>query len=320
MRIYTWEEYLSEDVIELFEEQTGHSITQIYFENEQLRDEVITTDRALAYDLFIMDGYTLNAYSAAGMAKNLSSVSIPNLKHINQIASSVCGDWGVPYSWGTMGIGYRESLITQPVTSWSQVFSLSKKGTNIVIPSDDLDTVGFALLSLGLNPMTNDENELRQAYKLLANSKKDILAFRSAVGYSLEMMATSSMEMAVMYSGETYTIREATGQDDWHYVVPQEGTLMWYECFAVPSEKPLSDATIAFLNFINEPKIAAMNAEDLWIATANESALNFVSDEYLNDRELFPETEVLDRSFQYTRLDQVSSKTRARMISALNNK
>ena len=69
--------------------------------------------------------------------------------------------------------------------------------------------------------------------------------------------------------------------------LPQEGTLIWYECFASVSQKPLSVASVAFLNFINRADVAAKNAEDVWYATANKAAMDLMSEEYLEDHELF---------------------------------
>ncbi|MDV7104665.1 spermidine/putrescine ABC transporter substrate-binding protein [Vibrio sp. TH_r3] len=319
IQIYTWEEYISDQVIAQFEKETGHKVTQIYFDNEQLRDEVITTDRALAYDLFIIDAYTLDSYQSHGAAKNLSKDLIYNKQHMDVDSLSSCGDWGVPYSWGTIGIGYRTSRIDIPITSWSQVFSLSENGTKVVMPSDDIDTIATALLSLGYDPMSNDEDKLKQAYSLLSNNKNNILEFRTALGYALEMQENSEMETAVIYSGETYTLSQITKQEDWTYVVPDEGTILWYECFAAPADKPLSTATIEFLNFINRPEIAAKNAEDIWLATTNKSALNYVSQEYLEDKELFPDPTILARSYHYTGLNDDSMKIRARIMSVLNN-
>jgi spermidine/putrescine-binding protein len=320
VKIYTWEEYISDDVISQFEEDTGHKVTQVYFENEQLRDEVVTTERVLAYDLFIIDSFTLNLYASTGFAKNLKEINFPNSKHIDKDATNICGEWGAPYSWGTMGIGYRESRFEEPLHSWAQIFSLAQQGKKFVILSDDVDTVSIALLSLGLDPFTNNDNQLKQAFKVLSDAKKDILQFRAPAGYALEMKQESKMDAAVIYSGETYTLSEATGQDDWVYSVPDEGTLVWYECFAAPGGKTMSAAAMAFLNFINEPEIAAQNAEDIWLATTNKSALDYVSEEYLMDEELFPTNPGAKKRYYYSSLSADALSVRTKIMSVLHKK
>lgn len=318
VRIYNWEEYISDDVIAQFEEKTGHKVTQIYFENEQLRDEVVTTERVLAYDLFMIDSYTLNLYTSTGFAKNLKGTDLPNNQHIDKEASDICGEYGVPYSWGTIGIGYRESRFDEPIHSWSQVFSLAKQGHKFVIPSDDVDTIAVALLSLGFDPMTNNESELKQAFNVLSNAEKDILAFRSPVGYALENKDQSMMDAAVIYSGDTYTLSDITGQEDWVYTVPDEGTLVWYDCLSAPGGKTMSAATIAFLNFINEPEIAAQNAEDIWLGTTNNTALDYVSDEYLEDNDIFPINDGSKPRYHYSQLADDTMSLRTRIMSVVH--
>ncbi|WP_428775146.1 polyamine ABC transporter substrate-binding protein [Vibrio sp.] len=320
VKIYTWEEYFSEDVIAEFEEQTGHQIKQIYFDSEKLRDEVVTTERVNAYDLFVMDGYSLNAYSTIGLAKNLTRIKLENGKNIDPIAIQNCGEYGIPYSWGTMGIAYRETRFPEGISSWSEIFErAAANSANLIMPLDDIDTIAVALLGLGYDPMSNDENQLKQAYQALLNIKPNVIDFRTAPGYVLEKRKQSEIDLAVLYTGETYLISEATGQDDWRYVVPEEGTLIWYECFAAPADKPLSQATLSFLDFINRPEIAARNAEEVWLATTNKTALSLVSKEYLDDVEINPKLSNDQKSYYYQGIENPAMKKRARIVSILGN-
>lgn len=319
LKIYIWEDYLSTDVIKRFQQQTGHTVKQIFFENEMLRDEVIISGRADTFDLFIIDSYTLGIYAQRGLINEFSVPPFPNFNHMEDQAVKVCGSVGIPYSWGTIGIGYRETQVPNHLNSWMDILrGLKQPYKNLIIPNDDIDTVAVALLALGLNPMTNDTNELKQAYQLLNESKEHVISYRTGVGYALEKRSTSDMDIAVIYSGETFTIAQATGQDDWIYTIPKEGTLLWYECFASVSSKPFSDAALSFLNFINQPHIAAINAEAVWIATSNQSALKFTSQTYLDDKELFPDKEVIDKSTVYKAMNNEALKIRSRIMSVIS--
>jgi spermidine/putrescine-binding protein len=318
VKIYTWEDYFSADVLKQFEKETGHIVKQVYFESEKLRDEVISGSRGEAYDLFIMDGYTLNVFASAGILNKVDFQAISNSSNIDPVALEACGSYGVPYTWGTMGIGYRKSKVSGSVTSWTDLFDYAeKKEGTVMIPLDDIDTVAVALLALGYDPMEESEQALKEAYQLLLQIKKHLLNFRTANSYAIEKGPASELDMAVVYSGEIYSIAQAVSQNDWAYTVPEEGTLIWYECFASLAQKPLSDAAIAFLNFINRPDVAARNAEEIWFATTNKAALELVSDDYLQDRELFPDNETLSRSFIYKPMGTSALRLRNRIISVL---
>ena len=318
VKIYIWEEFLSEEVVQRFEQQTGHSVKQVYFENEILRDEVITNDRAEAFDLVMVDGLGLNLFGSKGLMYDLSQKPFTNKKFIDNSAIEACGPYGIPYAWGTMGIAYRTSKIGHPIVSWKQVFSASSSMTDkIMIPYDDIDTIAAALLAKEHDPFTSDVTALTEAFELLKEVAPKVKDFRNAVAYTIENKQESDLELAVVYSGEVNTIIEETQQKDWVYIVPEEGTVLWYECFSTLAAKPPSAATIEFLNFINDPVISAENAEEFQFSTTNKEALKYASKEYLNDKNVFPGTDVLTHSFPYRVIDVKGLKIRSRILNAI---
>ena len=320
VKLYIWEEFLSDKVIQRFEDETGHTIKQVYFESEQQRNDVIVSGRGEAYDLFIINNFVLRQLQKQGLIHQFDIKRIPNIEHIDSLARSECGPFGIPYAWGTMGIVYRQSANLGEFNSWAELFdTVQEKNTNFVMPLDDIDTFAFPLLAMHLDPMTSSTKELKQAYQLLNTIKHKVHAMRTAVGYAIEHGNQSKMNLAVAYSGEIHTLSEATAQEDWVYVVPAEGTMLWHECFATVSGHRVKQSTLDFLNFINRPEIAAINAEDVWFATSNKKALDFVSTEYKGDLELFPPEEILTRSFRYKPVEHQSMKVRARMLTIFSD-
>lgn len=320
IKIYTWEDYISPEVIHLFEEQTGNTINQIYFDSEGLRDEVINTERAYSYDLIILDSQTLEMMSKQNQLKIFNPATLPILKNLDSNSRRLCGDTGVPYMWGTMGIAYRTSKYPEGVSSWMSALvpSPEHKG-RITIPVDEIDTTAIALLALHYDPFTSDKTQLMEAFNLLKKAKQSTKAFVNTLSYAGENKEQTDLDLAVVYSGESYTLKQITGQDDWAYIMPDEGTIIWQECFAQLKDTPLKTATIDFLNFINDPKIAAMNAEYVWYATSNRKAMQYVNDDYKNDPELFPSKQVLKQSYSYKNIDLMGLKLRTRIISVLTS-
>nr|MBF4218687.1 spermidine/putrescine ABC transporter substrate-binding protein [Vibrio anguillarum] len=74
LKVFTWEDYISDTLIEEFEEQYGHTVSQVYFENEMLRDAVVYSGKVLAYDLFIIDGSTIGDLGRSGILRDLSNI------------------------------------------------------------------------------------------------------------------------------------------------------------------------------------------------------------------------------------------------------
>ncbi|NOI66887.1 spermidine/putrescine ABC transporter substrate-binding protein [Vibrio sp. 99-8-1] len=321
LKIFIWEDYISDTLIEEFEEQYGHTVSQVYFESERLRNVVVYSGKALAYDLFIIDGSSLDELGSEGFLGDLSNTLDDRNSSFTDVSRRVCEPYGIPYVNGTMGVAFRSSKVTEGITSWMDVFDYAlEHPLTVVIPDDDVDTVAIALLALGFDPMTENEVELAQAYKLLMKVREQLLVIRTGVSYARDKKSGSKMEVAVIYSGEKGQIASYTEQDDWIYTIPQEGTLMWHECFSVNKEKPIGKASIEFLNFINTPERSATNAEEMWFASSNKHVLDFASDDYLLDDELFPMGLDSNLSFTYKRLSKEALDLRSRILTVIHNK
>ncbi len=94
--LYNWEANLDKSVLASFTKETGHTVTQFYFDDEDARDAIISTGRAKQYDLMIIDNLTLQIFGQHGKFHDLSDLQLPNQKHIDKGVQKVCGRYGVP--------------------------------------------------------------------------------------------------------------------------------------------------------------------------------------------------------------------------------
>jgi spermidine/putrescine-binding protein len=319
IRIYNWEEYLADAVIEAFKEETGHTIKHFYFDNEDLRNTTITSGRGKGYDLILMDSLGLELLASQGIFQDLSKIKATLSDRIDPRWSEACGDYGIPYAWGTMGIFYRSSVAVEPLHSWRQLFVPPQEHHGrIVMYMDSIDSIAAALMATGASPFSDDTDELRKAFDLLKQQSSALLSRDYHYSYANAHGSSSRMSMSLGYSGEERVLEETSGQNDWEYLVPEEGTLLWVECFAVPDGRTIKEATLLFLDFINRPDVAAINAETLWFSTTNQAAIPFTSQEYQEDSTLFPDKDILARSMTYKRVSADSLRLRERMKNALD--
>lgn len=187
IQLFTWEEYFSDEVIKRFEAETNHTVNQVYFENESLRDEVMYSGKAAAYDLVILDGYTLSVLGEKGILSKLDNALSDDLPLFTDKSEQACHGYGIPYAYGTIGIGFRNSKVKETISSWMDIFDYAKANPgSVIIPDEDMDTVAIALMALGYNPMSKDVSELKQAFVLLQSVIGDLLVFRNGLGYALD--------------------------------------------------------------------------------------------------------------------------------------
>jgi spermidine/putrescine transport system substrate-binding protein len=126
--------------------------------------------------------------------------------------------------------------------------------------------------------------------------------------------------MAMGYGGDQYILNDSVGEEGlWKYVVPKEGTVLWVDCLAVPSNSKNTKAALNFLNYLSEPQISAIHAEELYYATPNEAAMELVSEEYKNDTEIFPDKNILEQSDLYEEMTNSNIEKRLRITNAIKN-
>ncbi|WP_019614334.1 polyamine ABC transporter substrate-binding protein [Psychromonas ossibalaenae] len=321
VKIYIWDHYISDQVLRIFNERTGHTVKQYLYDDEVARDAILVNEQAGKYDLIVVDNANTLTYTKLGLFAPLYSLTLKNLEHNSKESLASCGRSAVPFAKGTMGIAYRTSISAKKIDSWNDLLlpPPEHRGTAMML-HNDIDTVAIALLAKGLDPFSSDKQELKNAYALLSRQSQYLLTYGHPVAYVTEHGSSSKVTMAAIYAGDLQNLKDFTGQSDWQYIVPKEGTLFFVDCFVAPANKPVLQGTKAFLEFINDPDIAYMNAQEMWFSTTNQSALTKASEEYKNDTEISPNESVLKRSYHYRLLSKEQIILRNRIVSMLSTK
>ncbi|UXA00038.1 PotD/PotF family extracellular solute-binding protein [Vibrio splendidus] len=315
--LYNWDEFLSESVVTQLSDTYGISLKQQFFSDESIRDEVLLSERRGAFELVIVESMKLKALAKQNLFHNLSDLQQSIESNFDPRWADGCGEYGIPYAWGTSGILYRSDKVSPP-ESWMAILDPdSKVSGRISMYYDPTDLVSTALLVNQFDPFTNNEQELRVAYKTLQLQKPHIESNEYVIDHIHQLDRLANIDLAYGYSGDSYVLNDAEPNASWVYTVPQEGTTLWIECLAAINNGELSQQATTIISFLSQPEIAAQNAMDSWFATPSSKAKALTSQEYQNDPELFPSKEVLDRSYLYQPLEPSSIQIRNRIVDSL---
>ncbi|MFS1492283.1 ABC transporter substrate-binding protein [Vibrio splendidus] len=315
--LYNWDEFLSDSVITQLKDTYDISLKQQYFSDESIRDEVLLSERRNAFELVILESVQLKELAKQKLFHNLNDLQQSIAGNYDKRWSEGCGEYGIPYAWGTSGILYRSDKVAEP-QSWKAIFAPEPEiSGRISMYYDPTDLIGAALLMNKLDPFTNSEQELRIAYETLQTQKPHLESNEYVIDYIHKPEQLSNIDLAYGYSGDSYVLNDTDPDASWAYVVPQEGTTLWLECIAAINNGELSPQAITIMTFLSQPDIAAQNAMDSWFATPSTKAKERTSQEYQNDPELFPSKDVLDRSYLYEQLEPNSIQIRNRIIDSL---
>jgi len=291
LKVYNWGDYIDYSIIEEFEEK--YNIDVIYDEfatNEEMYAKIKAG--ADDYDILIPSDYTIKRMIDEDMLHKIDFNNIPNYKYIDDkfknLAFDPNNEYSVPYMWGTVGIIYNKTMVKEPVDSWRILWD--EKYSKQILMLDSLrDSIGITLKMLGYSLNTKDDKELEEAKEMLIKQKPLVLAY---VGDEVkDKMIGGEAALAVVWSGDAmYMKRE---NPDLEYVVPKEGSNMWFDSIVIPKTSQHKKEAELFINFLCDPEIAYRNADYIGYSTPNTEALKMLPEEVTSDKTAYPDESIL---------------------------
>lgn len=300
--VYNWGEYLDPKTIELFEEETGISVTYEEYETNEIMYPKIVS-QAIAYDVVCPSDYMIQRMIENDLLAEINWDNIPNIKNMDPtyMEQSKSFDpknkYSVPYCVGTVGILYNKSMVKEPVDSWDILWNPKYKDS-ILMQDSVRDAFAVALKRLGHSINSTEVDQLAAAAEDLMEQKPLVQAY--VVDQVRDKMIGNEAALGVIYSGEAgYTKRE---NPDLEYIIPKEGSNVWIDSWVIPKNAQNKENAEKFINFMCRPEIALMNFEYLTYSTPNLKAREMIEDEEIrNSKILFPEPEDLSNceTFQF---------------------
>jgi putrescine transport system substrate-binding protein len=308
LNLYIWSDYLAPKALPDFEKQTGIKVHVSYFDtNETLETRLLAGHSG--FDVVVPTASYFERQIKAGVYLTLDKSKLPNLKNMDaQLMSRVAlhdpdNAHGVIYTWGTNGIGYNEKMIKAlmpdaPLDSWRMVFDpavaskIAKCGISVL--DSPAEMVRMVLSYLGRDPNSQKSEDLAASEAVLAKIRPYIRNINSSE--YIEALANGDICMAVGYNGDVLQARDrardANKGIEIQYVVPKEGSILWFDMLAVPKDAPDPESAYAFLNYMMTPQVAADVSDFRRYATANGAAAPLVQPAVRDDPGIYPPKEL----------------------------
>ena len=307
--VYNWGDYIDDEVVEMFEEETGIKVTYDMFETNEEMYPVIEAG-AVTYDVVCPSDYMIQKMIENDMLAEVDFANVPNISQINPeyMEMSQAFDpenrYSVPYCWGTVGILYNtkrlEELGVEPPESWMDLWDPALQG-EILMQDSVRDAFMVALKGLGYSMNTTDEGELQEAKELLIAQKPLVQAY--VIDQVRDKMIGGEAAVGVIYSGEMLYIQEEVenlGLDySLEYVVPKEGTNLWIDSWVIPKNAKNKENAEKWMDFLCRPDIALRNFEYITYSTPNQGAFDLLEPEIQENKAVFPDVDKLENSEVY---------------------
>ena len=308
LNLFIWSDYLAPNTLSDFEKQTGIKVHVAYFDtNETLETKLLAGSSG--YDVVVPTASYFERQIKAGVYLPLDKSKLPNLKNMDpQLMERVAkhdpgNEHGVIYTWGTNGIGYNEKMVKElmpdaPLDSWRLVFDpavaskVAKCGISVL--DSPAEMMRAVLSYLGRDPNSQKPEDLVVAEATLLKIRPYIRNINSSE--YIEALANGDLCIAVGYNGDVLQARdrarEANKGIEVKYVVPKEGSILWFDMLAIPKDAPDVDSAYAYLNYIMTPQVMADISDFKRYANANAAAQPVVLPAVRDDPAIYPPLEL----------------------------
>ena len=307
--VYNWGEYIDEDVISQFEDETGITVVYDLFETNEEMYPVIEAG-AVNYDVVCPSDYMIQKMRENDLLAELNFDNIPNIAQIDPAYMEMSqafdpeNKYSVPYCWGTVGILYNTRLLDElgvpAPTKWADLWDERLSG-EILMQDSVRDAFMVALKKDGYSMNSESRDELKQAKQELIDQKPLVQAY--VIDQVRDKMIGGEAAVGVIYSGEMLYIQDevaSLGLDyDLEYVIPEEGTNLWLDSWVIPKNAKNKENAEKWIDFMCRPEIAKANFEYITYPTPNKGAFELLDEDMQNNKAVFPDIDSLKDSEVY---------------------
>ncbi|MFT8321859.1 MAG: ABC transporter substrate-binding protein [Bacillus sp. (in: firmicutes)] len=305
LTVYNWGDYIDADLIKKFEKETGIKVIYETFDsNEAMMTKI--QQGGTNYDIAIPSEYMIDKMKKEKLLIPIDHSKIPNLKNIDSRFMDLSFDpdnqYSIPYFWGTVGIVYNPKMLDgKKITSWNDLWDKDLKN-EIMLIDGAREIMGVSLNSLGYSLNDKNHQHLKEAKEKLDALTPNVKAI---VGDEIRMLIENEeAAIGVLWSGMAAEIMWEN--EEVEYVVPQEGSNLWFDNMVIPKTAKNVEGAHRFINFMLEAKNAAQNTEYVGYSTPNKAAMKYLPKEITEDKRFYLEEDKTSKLEVYENLGQKS--------------
>ena len=310
LKVYNWADYIDEELISEFEEwyqkETGQQIEVIY-QTFDINEVMLTKIEKghEDYDVVCPSEYIIERMlrnklllpinkdfgSTPDYTKNVS----PYIK--SQLATMSTGsvdanNYAIGYMWGTTGVLYNTEMVTKEEASTWGILWDPRFESKILMKDAVRDVYGSIMMYIRQDELKsgkatrsevmNDGSEraLQLFEDKMIAAKSNIAGWE--VDFGKERMVQGKAWVNVTWSGDAMWAMEEVGNAvSLDYVVPNEGSNIWFDGWVFPKYAKNTKAASYFINFMCMPENAIRNMEEIGYVSviASPEIMEYITNE-----------------------------------------
>jgi putrescine transport system substrate-binding protein len=319
VNVYNWSDYIDDSILEDFTKETGIKVVYDVFDSNEILETKLLAGGS-GYDVVVPTSNFLVRQIEAGVYQKLDKSKLPNIVNMWDVVTSRVAKYdpdnaySINWMWGTVGLGYNEKKVQEAlgvdtIDSWDVFFNpekLSKLADcGVYVLDSPADIIPITMKYLGLDPESKSAEDFAKVEETLLKIRPFIRKFHSSE--YINALANGDICLAVGWSGDVFQARDRAAEADQgvvvNYVVPKEGTEMWFDQMAIPADAPHVAEAHEFLNYVMKPEIAAKATNYVYFPNGNKASQEFIDKEITGDPAIYPDQATLDKLFTVSPYD-----------------
>ena len=312
LNIYNWPDYITQDMVANFSQETGIKVNYQTFENnEALHAKLVAGNTG--YDIVVPGAVFAKPQIDGGLLLKLDKTRLSNSANLDpaimgKLSAIDAGNAHlVPWAWSFTTVGINKAKVAKalgstpmPANAWELVFNptytAKLKSCGIAFLDSPTEVIPPAMHFLGKNAYSNDAADHQAAAAMLAKVRPHIRMFSSTM---IDDLAGGKACVALAWAGDINIARnralENKSGQEIEALLPSTGGLIFFDTLAIPKDAKHPNNAHAFIDYFLRPEVSASLTNELSYATANKASVAQVKPEIAQDKAVFPDPANLEK-------------------------
>lgn len=316
LKVYNWQDYIDMDNVlnkfpAWYKEQTGEEVV-ISYQTFDINESMLTQIEMghEDYDVICPSEYIIERMLRNNLLLKINKdfgdtpdytqlvapFAVDKFQQMAPDSNTIVSDYTVGYMWGTTGILYNADLVDgDKLHTWGCLQDPIYKN-RILMKDAFRDVYSVVVLycyrdEIAAGTETRDDliarvtpERIQRVEDFLIGMKENISGWE--VDFGKEEMTKGKTWMDLMWSGDAQWALEEAGEDvHLEYIIPDEGSNVWFDGWCIPKYAQNIKAASYFINYMCMPENAILNMEEIGYVSviADSTILAWANDEEIEE-------------------------------------
>lgn len=242
-----WEKNIEKAALTKFAEDSGIDVQIVSgADAEWVTKLQVANGSNVPYDLLILQPDSIQKVIDGGLAQDISPENVPNISSlfdsINERFTVDDKIYAAGFSMGQLGICYRTDMISEPPSSWADLWKSEYESTLGVPP---------LTYSAGLQffwSQTDQGTDVDGAFDKMEQLKPNIAAFPDGAGTIQTLIQRGDISMVPFWDGRAFAWQNS--DQPIGFVYPEEGAVAAIASWVIPKNAPNMKNAYKLLDYL----------------------------------------------------------------------